>query len=345
MKRPIILLVFMFLLSYGANAQNEKVIERNRKSNNKNIECFEAAWKRVKDVYPFLEFKKINWDSIYTVYRPGIGTANGKEFDHLLNDMLAELKDVHVYYSKENGNQKYVYNSPRQIKDLHAISKKVIGKYFSEKLKMPKSKSVLYGMTPDNIGYIYFNNFYDNGIENEFYDIVKSLGDTKGLIIDVRTPTGGAYSVTKEIIRCFLATPLEKPELYFLGEEIEQPPFQPSTDSFVYNKPIVVLIYGRTISAGEGVAEMLKQLPNVTAIGDTTSGGGGAASGHTPLAVGPYSLPCKKSIFIPTGYFLRYDGSHIEWNGIPPDIRVAQTEADVKNGRDKQLEFAISMLK
>ena len=35
---------------------------------NLNVEDFEAAWKRIKDVYPYLEFKKINWDSIYTVY-------------------------------------------------------------------------------------------------------------------------------------------------------------------------------------------------------------------------------------------------------------------------------------
>ena len=345
MKRALIIISAILFTGFGTHLQNESQTERNARMNGKYIACFDTAWKRVKDVYPFFEFKKINWDSIYTVYRPKVENANRKQFTQVLNDMLAELKDVHVYYSKENGNQKYVYNSPRQIKDLHAISKKVIGKYFSEKLKIPKSKSVLYGITPDNIGYIYFNNFYDNGIENEFSGIVKSLGNTKGLIIDVRTPTGGAYSVTKEIIRCFLTTPLEKPELYFLGEEIEQPPFQPSTDSFVYTKPIVVLIYGRTISAGEGVTEMLKQLPNVTAIGDTTSGGGGAASGHTPLAVGPYSLPCKKNIFIPTGYFLRYDGSHIEWNGIPPDIRVEQTEADIKNGSDKQLEYAINMLK
>ncbi len=30
---------------------------------------------------------------------------------------------------------------------------------------------------------------------------------------------------------------------------------------------------------------------------------------------------------------------------IPADIRVEQTEADILNGRDKQLEYAIEMLK
>jgi len=41
----------------------------------------------------------------------------------------------------------------------------------------------------------------------------------------------------------------------------------------------------------------------------------------------------------------RYDGQPWEWLGIPPDIRIEQTEEDIINGRDKQLEFAINMLK
>ena len=32
---------------------------------NQNMEDFEAAWERVNTVYPYLELKKINWDSIY----------------------------------------------------------------------------------------------------------------------------------------------------------------------------------------------------------------------------------------------------------------------------------------
>ena len=49
--------------------------------------------------------------------------------------------------------------------------------------------------------------------------------------------------------------------------------------------------------------------------------------------------------FIGTTDLHRYDGLPREWIGVPPDIRVKQTEEDILNGRDKQLEFAISMLK
>ena len=50
-------------------------------------------------------------------------------------------------------------------------------------------------------------------------------------------------------------------------------------------------------------------------------------------------------IYIGTGYIERYDGQPFEWLGISPDIRVEQTEKDIQNGRDKQLEYAINMLK
>ena len=41
----------------------------------------------------------------------------------------------------------------------------------------------------------------------------------------------------------------------------------------------------------------------------------------------------------------RYDGLPIEWNGVPPDIRVEQTAEDIRQGRDKQLEYALQLLR
>jgi C-terminal processing protease CtpA/Prc len=41
----------------------------------------------------------------------------------------------------------------------------------------------------------------------------------------------------------------------------------------------------------------------------------------------------------------RYDGLPWEWLGVAPDILVEQTKEDLENGKDKQLEYAIEMLK
>ena len=78
-------------------------------TSNQNMEDFEAAWNRVNDVYPFLEFKKINWDSIYTVYHPRVEAARRDEFYFVLHDLLAELKDGHVYYHTDGGGEVYPF--------------------------------------------------------------------------------------------------------------------------------------------------------------------------------------------------------------------------------------------
>jgi C-terminal processing protease CtpA/Prc len=257
--------------------------------------------------------------------------------------MLAELKDVHVYYRRAFifRNQRYPYKSPRQIKDKNAISKSVIRKHFNKRLK--SSKGVLYGITPASIGYICFKSFHNSSLIDELPDIFKYLSNTKGLIVDLRSPRGGDYNVVLAFVNYFITTSMAKPELYIL-EKIDQPPFQPSESEYTYIKPVVVLINGITISAGELTTQILKQLPNVTVIGDTTCGGGGASSGHILKAVGEYKLQNGVTIMVPTGYFKCYDGTHIEWNGVSPDIRIEQTESDINNGKDKQLEYAINYL-
>jgi len=84
---------------------------------------------------------------------------------------------------------------------------------------------------------------------------------------------------------------------------------------------------------------------NVTAVGDTTGGGSAGGNSEPPDAVASFYLPSGKMIDIGTVDLRRYDGLPWEWLGVPPDIRVVQTEADINQGRDKQLEYAIDMLK
>ncbi len=174
---------------------------------------------------------------------------------------------------------------------------------------------------------------------NEFPGVLEYLKNTKGLILDIRQKRGGDYQNVVAVVTRFISEPLERNDAYTYGEKWDLPPFQPQ-GLFIYTKPVVVLINGSTFSAGEFTAEILKQLPQVTAVGDTT-GGGSVGGGDESL----YYLPSGKSINIGFIDIRRYDGLPWEWLGIAPDIRIVQTEADIKQGRDKQLEYAIDMLK
>ena len=274
---------------------------------NQNMADFEAAWNRVNDVYPFLEFKKINWDSIYTVYYPRVEAAKGDEFYFVLNDLLAELKDGHVYYTTNGGSKVYPFYPQRHFKDRHAYSPFVVRTYFEKELIVTGSRSAEYGILPENIGYVFLSDFHENYLSVEFPGILEYLKNTKGLIIDIRQKRGGDYQNVIAIVRRFLSSPLEPPKLYRLGELVEQSPFEPE-GPFTYTNPVVVLINGSTFSAGEVITMILKQIPNVTAVGDTTGGGGVASFGAPSNAAGEYKLPSGNLIDIGTGYFERYDG-------------------------------------
>ena len=311
---------------------------------NKNMEDFEALWNRVNDVYPFLEFKKIDWDSIYTIYLPRVKEAKGDEFYPVLNDLLAELKDGHVYYHTDGGGEVYPFYPQRHFKDRHAYSPFVVRTYFDKELRVTESRSAEYEILPNNIGYVFLSDFQENYLTNEFPGILEYLKNTEGLIIDIRQKRGGNPQNIEAVVSRFMNSSIDWPKLYYLDEPYPLNQLQPR-GPFTYTNPVVVLINGSTFSAGELCTEMLKQLPIVTAVGDTTGGGGGVGASGSGEIVSNYKLPSGKLISTPTGYFERYDGQPIEWLGVPPDIRIEQTEMDIINGRDKQLEFAINMLK
>ncbi len=335
MKKTLIILSVIYLISLPSC----KDIIVTEPESNLNVEDFEAAWKRIREVYPYLEFKHINWDSIHTIYRPRAAAAKGDEFYFVLRDLLAELKDGHVYYLTKGGGEVYPYYPPRHFKDRHAYSPFVVRKYFERELRVTGSKSVEYEILPGNIGYAFLSDFHNTYLIDEFPGVLQYLKNTKGLILDIRQKRGGDYQNIVAVVQRFITEPLERNDAYTYGVKWVLPPFMPQ-GPFQYTNPVVVLINGSTFSAGEFTTEILKQLPQVTAVGDTT-GGGSVGGGEEAL----YTLPSGKSIDIGFIDIRRYDGLPWEWLGIAPDIRVEQTEADVLAGRDKQLEYAIEMLK
>lgn len=307
-------------------------------------EDFEAAWSRINDVYPFLDFKELDWDSVYNIYAPRFEVARGDEFYHVFHELLAVLKDGHTWYTTNGGGKIYPFYPERHFRDRHGYNPFVVRSYFESELIVTDSKVAEYGILPGNIGYLFISGFQENYLIDEFPGILDFLKETDGLIMDIRQKQGGSYQNVEAVVTRFMSEPMERPPIYLLGEFIDIPPFEPA-GPFTYSNPVVVLINGSTFSAGELTTEIMKQLPQVTVIGDTTGGGGVVSSGGMPEHVGEFTLPSGKQIYIGTGYFERYDGEMFEWNGVPPDIRIPQTGEETDKGMDKQLEFAMDWIK
>jgi len=204
-----------------------------------NLEDFEAAWERIDQVYPFFEYKQINWDSIYTVYLPQAEEAQGIEFHSVLHDMMAELKDGHVYYKPHLRSAVIPWPAPRQIRDRNAYSLSVVRTYFNRNLQVTAQGTIQYEILPDTIGYVAITNFNHEDFAQEWPNVLEYMRNTKSLIIDNRPNTGGSAQNVEALVTRFITTPMAWPKLYFLGEEHPLSPLQP-TGPFTYTKPVII---------------------------------------------------------------------------------------------------------
>lgn len=311
---------------------------------NHNPDDFEAAWNRINGVYPFLKFKKINWDSIYNEYLPRAEAAQGDEFYEVLGDLLAELKDGHVHYGK-GSKQIYPYQCPRALKDQATFSLVAVSKYLGHELFSTNSGACNFGILPNNIGYVYLPTFgHANNLAHDYAVVMDSMKTTTSLIVDLRNNPGGNANNVQALLAGFVNGEMSFPPSFRLGVR-EKPILIEPSEKNNYTNSVVVLINGASMSGGELAPEIFKQLPNVTVVGDTTGGALGILSDRNDISNSTFFLSGGRSICTPTGHFLAYNGSHLEWNGVAPDIYVEQTREDIENGVDKQLEYAIELLK
>ncbi len=303
-----------------------------------NVADFESAWQIVRSVYPYFQFKHINWDSVRTVYLPRAEAAKGDEIDGVLFSMLKELKDGHVRLQTRGGASVATYTPPRADKDRYAYSPLVVRKYFDRELLIAGDQRIEYGIPGDNIGYIYVATLRrEEPVAAGFDQALAYLKETKGLIIDVRHNGGGSDDNSIAIVTRLISSPIDMLPSPAPGGGLNQGSYIYPRGPFQYTKPVVLLINGVCFSSCEDFAEMMKHVPTVTAIGDTTGGGSGAPA--------LFTLPSGRQINVSTKDFRRYDGLPIEWNGVPPDILILQTEEDIRQGRDKQLEYALDHLR
>jgi C-terminal processing protease CtpA/Prc len=81
---------------------------------------------------------------------------------------------------------------------------------------------------------------------------------------------------------------------------------------------------------------ILKTLPNVTHLGDTTNGAAATKLGKELANGWDYSIVSQQLKF--------HDGIDYEGTGMPPDIYMKNSIEEIANGQDKILEAALNIL-
>lgn len=298
-----------------------------------NIRDFEETWEFIDDNYPFFQFMDTDNEYLYAKYRPLAEQAKGDEIFHVILDMLAELKDGHTMFrNKTSGISEMIpYLMPRISEDYNKFSPTAVSRYFDRELTVTAGKTLEYGILNNNTGYIYINSFAD--FQNNPRDFDKALDymeNTNALLLDVRHNTGGDFY---KVAGRFVSSP-KNVIFYDKNGQIEEEIINPR-GKFIYSNPVVILINGCSVSGAEFIAAGLQPLENITLIGDTTAGLGGS-----DIAI---TLTSGKWVST-TRLYSYYYGRLIQWAGIPPDIVIENTEEEIKQNKDRQLEYAIKYL-
>ncbi len=303
---------------------------------------FEALWTIVDEHYCFFKEKDVDWQEVYSRYRPRIhDEMSARELFTICSEMLAELRDGHTnltsglntsYYTKWWSD--YPQNYDERLVEQYYLN-------FSEN----HIGSVTYAMLQDNVGYIRYPSF-NSGLGHGNIDaMLSSLITASGLIIDIRDNGGGGLDNVETLVMHFLRNRTLAGYLCHKtgpGHDDFSDPFayyyDPVSEPHItWMKPVVVLTNRSTFSAANNFVSIMKMLPGIYIVGDRTGGGSGM----------PYSseIPCGWGVRFSACSILDSEGRTTEF-GIDP-TEGCHVDLDPQlalQGRDTMLDFAVALL-
>lgn len=301
------------------------------------ITIFETAWDILDTKYCFFKEKNVDWDKLHNDYLAKIKKDTPQDsLFYIIGNMICELKDGHVnlYSSKDvirywKWFADYPVNFDEKLEDIY------LGKNYSI------SSGICYTTIKGDIGYLTYRNFSSGINDNGLDHILTKYQNSPGIIIDIRNNTGGDLSNVDKIACRFTETGFTSGYIsHKTGpghndfSELYPVRIEPS-ERVRYKGKVVVLANRSCYSAANFFVAVMKQLPNVTIMGDKSGGGGG--------------FPINSEL--PNGWLLRFSScpnydqnkALIE-DGIEPDVHVNLKPDDVDKGIDTIIEEAVKFL-
>lgn len=309
---------------------------------------FELLWNEFDQYYGSFEAKGIDWDSLYSVYRPQVSDEMSEaEFYTVITSLLRPLNDHHITVFPTNSSL------PRWSTDLenglvipeHFVDLDVIKKNYLTDFHDANS-SVRYGWLPNKIGYIQFAGYIANNAkiyEKSLNEAFRFFASAEGLVVDIRDIAGG-FDPTVQ----YLAGRFADERRLFMTVRRKNGPnrtdftapvewYVEPTGKSQFTKPIALLTTNFTQSGGETFTLAMKTLPHVTQIGDKTSGAFSDNIYRDLYNGWIYSLTI--------GDYRAADGKSYEGIGLVPDVQVVNTKETIAQGKDVVIEKAIEVLK
>lgn len=303
---------------------------------------FEALWKIIDERYCFFDYKKqeygLEWNNVYNKYKVRVSNQmNSEQLFEVMSQMLGELRDGHVNLSTSYDFGRYWKwheDYPSNFSDT--LQRRYLGTDYRI------AAGMRYKILDDNIGYVYYGSFSDGIGEGNIDEVLYHFMACRGLIIDIRNNGGGMLTNAEKLAARFVhESTLVGYMQHKTGtghndfSDMEEQWLEPSSNIRWY-KHVCVLTNRSVYSAANEFVKYMKQMPNVTIVGDNTGGGAGM----------PFSD------LLPNGWAVRFSAcpmydaqkQNTEF-GIEPDHYVSLADEDFIRGEDTIIELARELIK
>ena len=298
---------------------------------------FEALWQIIDEHYCFFDYKDVDWNAIYNIYKVRASdNINREQLFEVLTDMLSELRDGHVNLATAFDYGRYWRwheDYPSNFSDT--LQRRYLGTDYRI------AGGMKYKILDDNIGYVYYGSFNSAVGESNLDEVIYHLMFCQGMILDIRGNGGGNLTYAEKLAARFCnEKTLVGYQQHKTGKghndfsDLEPQYIEPSAN-IRWQKGAVVLTNRGVFSAANDFVKYMKCFPLVKIVGDQTGGGAGM----------PYTNT------LPNGWTVRFsacpsydkDRKEVEF-GISPDYAVCLSDDDFRQGKDSLIEFARKLL-
>lgn len=312
---------------------------------------FQAFWHGVNRNYAFFNYDPVDWDGMLRRMQPRVNasTTDAQLLD-IFREMMSTLIDNHRTI---NINDSAIYSHFTAYPYIRTLNIRNIQRNYVKVFALEHDGRMGYGTINDDILWVWRS---DMKLEQQKLDSVLQLRDWRGVILDLRGNPGGVFSEVNKMVSTFAPNKFlygykrylisnDKFSLGpFIGQYIER---DNKAGKALYQKPVMVLTDRWSGSAAEHATIALKQLPQVTVLGDTTAGALGSVNTKPDISYygGAFALPNGMWVRLANEVF--YAGPQkemLEGKGVPPHVVIVNTATEIAQGRDAMLEEAIRRL-
>jgi peptidase S41-like protein/tricorn protease-like protein len=338
------------------------------------IANYDVLWTTFAENYPFFELHGVDWDAVDRQFRPLVGSkTTPNELFSIFRQMLAPLRDSHVVldvfppgtprgkdWLKTPLREVWLHKpdpEPFEDADFDRANEIIEFRYIDGKVQTFCRGQIRFGlMRGGQVGYLGVLSFHQYTTDDDLpagLACIRAAGDVifvktrdvKGLVIDVRSNSGGEDAFVLE-----LASRLTDRRYLAFGKRVRitsekkvrftsrHPIFVEPSRGPRYLGEAVLLAGRYSASAAETFTmALMGRQPEICRIGENTQG--------VFSDVLDRRLPNGWRLVLPNEIYVTAGGKSFDVAGVPPDVAVAGfSRKDFGSERDPALEKALALL-